>query len=209
MADKAIFVPDYKQLLNDLKTLSPDLQKDFLKSLKRVIRPVQRTARGFVPGDPALSGWRTVEPTYTSSRWIDDTKHRGRASNVRWVWDSAKMRKGIKIKTSTSSQERAAVKLAGSIGGKYKITAIALRNQSVPGIIYELAEPDTPRKGADMKSRNPNAPDDFRRGIARKGDHGHRPRLIYKAARIHGNKVQDEIVDVLDKKLFAFVKRGD
>ena len=203
MADKAIFVPDYKQLLKDLKSLSPDLQKDFLKSLKRVIRPVQRTARGFVPGDPALSGWRTVEPTYTSSRWIDDTKHRGRASNVRWVWDSAKMRKGIKISTSKSSQERAPG------GGLNKVNAIALSNKSVPGIIYELAEPDTPRKGADMKSRNADAPDDFRRGITKKGDHGHRPRLIYKAARIHGDKVQDEIQDVLDKKLFAFVRRGD
>ena len=203
MADKAIFVPDYKQLLKDLKTLSPDLQKDFLKSLKRVIRPVQRTARGFVPGDPALSGWRTVEPTYTSSRWFDDTIHRGRASNVRWVWDSAKMRKGIKISTSKSSQERAPG------GGLNKVNAIALSNKSVPGIIYELAEPDTPRKGADMKSRNPDAPDDFRRGITKKGDHGHRPRLIYKAARIHGDKVQDEIQDVLDKKLFAFVRRGD
>jgi hypothetical protein len=112
------------------------------------------------------------------------------------------MRNGIKISTAKSSQERAPGQTL------YKVNALALKNTSVPGIIYELAEPDTPRKGAAMKSRNPNAPDDFRKGIASKGDHGHRPRLIYKVAIMHGKQAQDDIQEVLDKKLYAFVKRG-
>jgi hypothetical protein len=202
MAERGIYIEDYKKLLGDLKSLSPDLQKDLLKTLKKVVRPLQNKARDFVPGDPALSGWRTVAPTYTSAGWENDKEHRGRASDVRWVWDSKKMRNGIKISTAKSSQERAPGQTL------YKVNALALTNKSVPGIIYELAEPDTPRKGAAMKSRNPNAPDDFRKGIARKGDHGHRPRLIYKVAMMHGKQAQDDIQDVLDKKLYAFVKRG-
>ena len=202
MAERGIYIEDYKKLLADLKSLSPDLQKDLLKSLKKVVRPLQEKARGFVPGDPALSGWRTVAPTYTSAGWENDQVHRGRASDMRWVWDSAKMRKGIKISTAKSSQERAPG------GNLYKVNALALKNTSVPGIIYELAEPNTPRKGAAMKSRNRNAPDDFREGIKRKGNHAGAPRLIYKVARMHGKQAQDDIQDVLDKKLYAFVKRG-
>ena len=202
MAERGIYIEDYKKLLADLKSLSPDLQKDLLKSLKKVVRPLQNKARDFVPGDPALSGWRTVAPTYTSAGWENDTEHRGRSSDVRWVWDSAKMRKGIKISTAKSSQERAPG------GNLYKVNALALKNTSVPGIIYELAEPNTPRKGAAMKSRNYKAPDDFREGIKRKGKHAGAPRLIYKVARIYGKQAQDDIQDVLDKKLYAFVKRG-
>ena len=202
MAERGIYIEDYKKLLGDLKSLSPDLQKDLLKTLKKIVRPLQEKARGFVPGDPALSGWRTVAPTYTSAGWENDQVHRGRASDVRWVWDSAKMRKGIKISTAKSSQERAPG------GNLYKVNALALKNTSVPGIIYELAEPNTPRKGAAMKSRNRNAPDDFREGIKRKGNHAGAPRLIYKVARMHGKQAQDDIQDVLDKKLYAFVKRG-
>jgi hypothetical protein len=202
MAERGIYIEDYKKLLADLKSLSPDLQKDLLKSLKKVVRPLQEKARGFVPGDPALSGWRTVAPTYTSPGWENDQVHRGRASDVRWVWDSSKMRKGIKIATAKSSQERAPG------GNLYKVNALALKNTSVPGIIYELAEPNSPRKGAAMKSRNRNAPDDFREGIKRKGDHAGAPRLIYKVARMYGKQAQDDIQDVLDKKLYAFVKRG-
>ena len=202
MAERGIYIEDYKKLLGDLKSLSPDLQKDLLKTLKKIVRPLQEKARGFVPGDPALSGWRTVAPTYTSAGWENDQVHRGRASDVRWVWDSSKMRKGIKISTAKSSQERAPG------GNLYKVNALALKNTSVPGIIYELAEPNTPRKGAAMKSRNRNAPDDFREGIKRKGNHAGAPRLIYKVARMHGKQAQDDIQDVLDKKLYAFVKRG-
>ena len=202
MAERGIYIEDYKKLLADLKSLSPDLQKDLLKSLKKVVRPLQSKGRDFVPGSPALSGWRTVAPTYTSPSWANDEAHRGRTSDIRWVWDSAKMRKGIKISTAKSSQERAPG------GNLYKVNALALKNTSVPGIIYELAEPDTPRKGAAMKSRNRNAPDDFRLGIANKGKHGHKPRLIYKVAMLYGKQAQDDIQDVLDKKLYAFVKRG-
>ena len=40
------------------------------------------------------------------------------------------------------------------------------------------------------------------------GNHAGAPRLIYKVARIYGKQAQDDIQDVLDKKLYAFVKRG-
>jgi hypothetical protein len=198
--EKTIYISDFPKLVKDLKQLSPNLQKDLFKGLNEVLRPLVQDAKNFVPGTPPTRGWREQSPTYMSNGWQNDTIHRGRDAALRWTWDAAAARRGIKISRSKSSQDRAPG------GGFYKTNALGIRNTAVPGIIFELAQPDTPRKGAAMASRNSNAPQDFRNAVKKKN--GNRPRLIYKVARLRGEDAMKDLDIVLQERLYKFVRRG-
>lgn len=201
--DETIYIENFPKLVKDLRELSPNLQKDLFKGLNAVLRPLVKDARDFVPGTPPTRGWREQSPTYMSSKWgwNKDTVHRGRDAALRWTWDAAAARRGIKISRSKSSQDRA----PGKGSATWKTNALGIRNTAVPGIIYELAEPNTPRKGAAMVSRNPEAPQDFRNAVKKRN--GGRPRLIYKVARMRGESAMRDLDLVLQERLLKFVRK--
>jgi hypothetical protein len=96
-AGHLLYVSDFDELLKDMKRIDPEARKTFNKDTRNILLPYVNVARGFIPTEPPLSKWRTIAPTYTSATWEDDTKHRGRDANIRWVWDSADAKRGISI----------------------------------------------------------------------------------------------------------------
>ena len=194
----SIRLDDYDKLLKDLKAISPDLRKDFTKALNKAVLPARDAARRFVPSDNPIRNWRQKEPTYTSGSWVNDFEHRGRDSAYRWKWNPSLVRKGIKISRTRFATGR-------ELGAKIETTAISLINSEAPGIIYELTgsgKLDSVRR-TQRVSRNPNSRQDFVQSMAKR--QGRPKRLIYRAAEQYGEKVINDIENVLETRLFKFV----
>lgn len=194
---KAIYVAGLDELRKEMREMNPTLQKSFAKELRAAVKPVEKLAETFVPSVPATN-WRPVEPTYPATwGWANDRAHRGRTyeGGSRWKWSQSQVIGGIQISSAKSKVER--VK-----GVTFGVTALALVNKSVPGIIYELAGFGSTRsKNKTRKvSRNPNASTDFIKAIAKKNNFGEK-RLIYRASNILGKQALDRIEQVLDKYL--------
>ena len=197
---KPIDLHNYDRLLRDLKNLSPKLAKDFQKNLSKAVQPVRDEARRLVPNDNPVRNWRQVEPTYTSNSWINDFEHRGRDAAMRWTWRPVDVRRGIKITRAKIRTGKNNTLFAE------QVTALAVINSTAGGVIYELAGAGTTASKRRTKrvSRNPNAGDDFELAMNFRG----KPkRLVYKAASTHGKKALDQIERVLDRDLYAFVRR--
>ena len=99
------FVDELPKLIADLKAMSPQLKKDFDKGLRKAVEPMQKVARSFVPDSVTHNGkpiWRDQPPTYQSPAWIEDTTHRARDVEERWVWQAAQVRKDIVIRRKSS-----------------------------------------------------------------------------------------------------------
>lgn len=199
MRNQSIYSPDFDRLMKDLKKLDPQLRSTLYKNLTKAVQPVRDEARSLVPPIRPLTNWRQTEPTYQSASWANDFEHRGRDSGVRWVWNPVNVRRGIKI-------SRARRRTGRSGGGREEVSALSVINSDVGGIIYELtgAGKSMGRRTGN-KSRNPNAPIDFRKRMIAKEGKG--KRLLIKAAATKGNAVQDEIERILAAQLFRF-ERG-
>ncbi len=200
MPIQAKVVSDYDKLLKDLKALSPELRKDFTKALNRAVLPVRDDARRFVPSDNPLRNWRQNAPTYNSQSWMDDFEHRGRDAAYRWKWAPALVRKGIKISRTRFDTGRV-------MGSKVETTAIAVINSEAPGIIYELAGSGkmTSIRRTKRVSRNPNSREDF--VLAMEKRRGRPKRLVYRAAATRGAQVMRDVENVLETRLFRFVRK--
>jgi hypothetical protein len=196
---KAVYVADLDQILNKLKELDPKLQKKFRSELKKQVRPVEKLAESFVPSQP-FPGWRETKPYYpTNWGWAYDTQHRGRTygegKQSRWQWSQADVRAGIQVTSAKTKVQR--VK-----GTTFSVTALAVVNKSVPGIIYELAGFGTARSRGKTRrvSRNRNASDGFIAKLNQKGGATEK-RLIYRASYQLGAQVNANLVGVLKKYL--------
>jgi hypothetical protein len=157
---KAVYVADLDRILATMKKIEPELQKEFRKELRKQIKPVERLAESFVPSQP-FPGWRETKPYYpTNWGWAYDTEHRGRTygktNKSRWQWSQAEVKAGIQVTSAKTKVQR--IK-----GTTFAVTALALVNKSVPGIIYELAGFGTARSRGKTRrvSRNRNASNDF------------------------------------------------
>lgn len=198
---KPIDLYNFDRLVKDLKNLSPKLAKDFQKNLSKAVQPVRDEARRLVPMDNPIRNWRQTEPTYTSNSWINDFEHRGRDSANRWTWRPVDVRRGIKISRTKTKTGRNNTLFAE------QVTALAVINSTAGGVIYELtgAGTNASRRRTKRVSRNPDAGNDFELAMNRRG----KPkRLLYKAAATHGAKAVAEIQKVLDRDLYAFVRKG-
>lgn len=198
MRNQSIYSPDLEKLMKDLKKLDPQLRSTLNKSLTKAVQPVRDEARSLVPSFRPLTNWRQTEPTYQSQSWINDFEHRGRDAALRWVWNPVNVRRGIK---TTRTRKRT----GKSFGGREEVSALSVINSDVGGIIYELTGAGkTLGRRTGNKSRNPNAPIDFRKRIIAKEGKG--KRLLIKAAATKGKGVQDEIQRILETQLFKFVR---
>jgi nucleoid DNA-binding protein len=198
----SIYVENLTELLEKMKKVDPELQKEFRRELSKAVKPVAKQAQDFVPHEP-FPGWRDVEPSYPPAwGWANDQVHRGRtygeSKRSRWKWSQTEVIRGIRVSTAKSKVQR--IK-----GVTYGVTAIAVINKSVPGIIYELAGfGKSKSKGRTRRtSRNPNASESFigRLQSTPKSLEYKEKRLIYRASQQLGGQVNDNLYGVLKKYL--------
>jgi hypothetical protein len=199
---KAIYVENLDQLMDKMKKMDADLQKEFKRELNKSVRPVAKLAQSFVPHSP-FPGWRDVEPSYPPAwGWANDNVHRGRTigenKRSRWKWSQSEVVAGIKLSSAKTKVQR--VK-----GVTFSVTALAVINKSVPGIIYELAGFGSSKSRSRTRrvSRNRNASESFIRkldGTANSSAYREK-RLIYRASQQLGGQVNDNLYGVLKKYL--------
>lgn len=200
---KVLYVENLDDLLAKLKKVDPTAHRIFRRELRKQIKPVAEEAKRYVPVE-VFPGWRDTKPYYPPAwGWATDTTHRGRTygetGESRWQWSQEKVRAGIQITNAKTKVQR--IK-----GTKFGVTALALTNTSVAGIIYELAGSGSARsKGKTRRvSRNPDASEDFIYNVNKRGRidaSGKGKRLIYKATVRHGADALDNIAKVLKQYL--------
>ena len=201
---KAVYVQGFDELMQKIEDINPDTKKLFKKELRKQIKPVEKLAKSFIPAE-VFPGWRDTKPYYPPTwGWAFDQSHRGRTygktNESRWQWSQADAVAGIQI---TSAK----VKVQRGRGTDFEVTALALVNKSVPGIIFELTGGGTARSRGKTRrvSRNPNASEGFIRKVSQAhgaiaGD-GKGKRVIYKATAEKGEQALNGIRAVIDKYL--------
>ena len=199
---KAIYVENLDAVMDKMKKMDADLQKEFRKELNKAVKPVAKLAKSFVPYSP-FPGWRDVEPSYPPAwGWANDNAHRGRTigenKRSRWKWSQSEVVAGIKLSSAKTKVQK--VK-----GTTFSVTALAIVNKSVPGIIYELAGFGTSRSKSRTRrvSRNRNASESFigkLQGTANSSAYKEK-RLIYRASYQLGEQVNANLYGVLKKYL--------
>ena len=201
---KAVYVQGFDELMQKIENINPDTKKLFKKELRKQIKPVEKLAKSFIPSE-VFPGWRDTKPYYPPTwGWAFDQSHRGRTygktNESRWQWSQADAVAGIQI---TSAK----VKVQRGRGTDFEVTALALVNKSVPGIIFELTGGGTARSRGKTRrvSRNPNASEGFIRKVSQAhgaiaGD-GKGKRVIYKATAEKGEQALNGIRAVIDKYL--------
>jgi hypothetical protein len=199
---KAVYVENLDAVMEKMKKMDADLQKEFRSALNKEVKPVAKLAKSFVPNQP-FPGWRDVEPTYPPAwGWAYDNVHRGRAygdeKRSRWKWSQSEVIAGIKLSSAKTKVQR--VK-----GTTFSVTALAVINKSVPGIIYELAGFGSSRSRSKTRrvSRNRNASESFigkLQGTASAAGYKEK-RLIYRASYQLGEQVNANLYGVLKKYL--------
>jgi nucleoid DNA-binding protein len=198
----SIHVENLNELMAKMKKVDPDLQKEFRRGLSKAVKPVAKLAQDFVPHQP-FPGWREVEPNYPPQwGWANDQVHRGRTigkdKRSRWKWSQTEVIRGIRVSTAKTKVQR--IK-----GVTFGVTAIAVINKSVPGIIYELAGFGSSRSRGRTRriSRNPNASEEFIGKLQRspRAQEYKEKRLIYRASQQLGDQVNDNLYGVLKKYL--------
>ena len=198
----SIYVENLDELMATMKKIEPDLHKEFRRELTKAVKPVAKLAQSFVPHSP-FPGWRDVEPNYPPQwGWANDQVHRGRTigkdKRSRWKWSQTEVIRGIRVSTAKTKVQR--IK-----GVTFGVTAIAVINKSVPGIIYELAGFGSSRSRGRTRriSRNPNASEEFIGKLQRspRAQEYKEKRLIYRASQQLGDQVNDNLYGVLKKYL--------
>jgi hypothetical protein len=201
---KAVYVENLDAIMKKMAEVDPDTQKIFKKELRKQIKPVEKLAKSFIPSE-VFPGWRDTKPYYpTNWGWAYDQNHRGRTygktNQSRWQWSQADAIAGIQI---TSAK----VKVQRVKGATFSVTALALVNKSVPGIIFELTGGGTARSRGKTRrvSRNQNASEGFIRKVSQAhgaiaGD-GKGKRVIYKATAQKGEQALAGISATMDKYL--------
>ena len=201
---KAVYVQGFDELMQKIEDINPDTKKLFKKELRKQIKPVEKLAKSFIPSE-VFPGWRDTKPYYPPTwGWAFDQSHRGRTygktNESRWQWSQADAVAGIQI---TSAK----VKVQRGRGTDFEVTALALVNKSVPGIIFELTGGGTARSRGKTRrvSRNPNASEGFIRKVSQAhgaiaGD-GKGKRVIYRATAEKGAQALAGIQAVIDKYL--------
>lgn len=187
-----IFSTNLDEVLRDLKKIDPQARKAFNKDTRLILKPYVDMARGFIPSNPPLSGWRTVEPTYASPGWANDTAHQGRDAGLRWKWDAADAKRGIKITRGYDKTHA---------DGTYD-NVLGLKNDSISGKMYELVGQGKRRSDSRRRSRNPRASEDMRAAMNRK--HGARKRVVWRIKEEHGAAIALKLENIIDPILARF-----
>ena len=214
MNQSKVLIPDLDKLRHDLKKIDPILVKDMSKALTTAAKPLVSKARTFVPNDiRSGSGqfiWQQDAPTYTTPQWVNDTEHRGRDADKRWVWRSNDVQKGIKI------ERQGVVNRSASFGGRVfgkqlrEVAALRVINKTAAGAIFELAGLNPGNATKDKsRSRNPRAGEDFeavlnRQYVIQQGRK--KGRILYRAAQDSVPAIAKEVEQVVTRFLGRFAR---
>jgi len=105
-----------------LNQYAPDLAKELTKELGAVLKPIVSQARGFVPTESPMRGWRS-----DSGRSITATTSMFRTGKFP-VYNAGEIRRGIIYKTTPSKPNRAGF-----------VNSVRIQNKTAAGAIYETA----------------------------------------------------------------------
>lgn len=212
MTQSKVLVPDLDKLRRDLKKIDPQLAKDMAKALTAAAKPLVSKARTFVPSDiRSGSGqfiWQEDAPTYSTPQWINDTEHRGRDADKRWVWRSNDIQKGIRIERSGLVKKSSV--FSGRVFGKQlrEVAALRVVNKTAAGAIFELAGTGKGNKSLS-RSRNPRASEDFVDVVSRQyviNQGRKKGRVLYRAAQDSVPAIAKEVEQVLTRFLGRFAR---
>ena len=118
MAEQPIILTGMKETLEALKEFDKDAVRSFGRVINEELLRAETLAKGFIPQDPPMRGWRTVP--------AKNPRTRGGAG---WpAWDSQKARDGIKKTRRT-----------GKVRSDYTVSAGALIQEDATGAIFEVA----------------------------------------------------------------------
>lgn len=106
----------FRESVRALNKFPTDLQRDTRREINRAVLDTVKVARGYVPADPAMSGWDKANYA-EGSRWYD----RG--------YNATEIRRGLRVYRGSGK--------SANHRGWY--TAIGAENRSAAGMIYELA----------------------------------------------------------------------
>lgn len=214
MLQTKLLIPDLDKLRRDLKKIDPQLSKDMAKALTAAAKPLVSKARTFVPSDIRTGSgnfiWQEDAPTYSTPQWINDTEHRGRDADKRWVWRPNDVAKGIKIeRQGTVDRGR---RFGGRRFGKplREVAALRVINKTAAGAIFELAGLNPGNATKDKsRSRNPRAGEDFeavlnRQYVVQQGRK--KGRILYRAAQDSVPAIAKEVEQVVTRFLGRFAR---
>jgi hypothetical protein len=191
-----------------LNQYAPDLAKELSKELGAILKPIVAQARGFVPLDSPMSGWKG-----TRGKEINSATSMFRAGKFP-VYDPAEIRRGIIYKTTPSKPNKAGF-----------TNTIRIQNKSMQGAIYETAGRKNgqgqtwvgPKAGGKSKgvsrSVNPYAGNQFISnlgnlyGPSRKGDHRMMGRLIFRAWANTQGKANASVFKAIESTTTKFNNR--
>lgn len=176
-----------------LRNYAPDLQKELTKEWATVLKPVVAQARGYVPIEAPMRGWR--------SRSFSEAKFP--------TYDAGTIRKGIVYQTTPSKPTRSGY-----------VNLIRIKNKSAVGAIYETAGRKNgqgqdwvgPRAGGTSKgvsrSNNPYAGNQFISNLGQLyGSKKNVGRLIYRAWANTQGKANVAIIRSIETTTARFNKR--
>ncbi len=173
---QVFYYSNLDEVLSDLKKIDPEARKSFTKETTKILTPYVASARGFIPSESPLSGWRTVEPTYTSPLWANDLDHRGRDAAIRWKWDSGDAKRNIKIKRGYQKGSNLSFD-----------NVVGIENASVSGKMFELIGQGKKKRDSRNKARNTKAGTIMRNAMNAK--HGNRKRGVWRIKEEYGDNI--------------------
>ena len=191
-AGHVLYVSNLDEVLKDLAAIDPRARKQFMKDTRAILKPYVSIAREFIPAESPLSNWRTVVPTYSSAGWQNDREHRGRDSHIRWKWDGAEARQGIRI---TRGSFRSRTLTFDNV--------IGLMNNSISGKMFELIGQGKPgRRDSRYAARYPEAGQRMRDNMNVK--HRSRKRVVWAILEEHGAQIGEKMEQIIDPILARF-----
>jgi hypothetical protein len=185
--DGGIHVENLDRTIRDLKSLSPELDKELMKELKKAAQPIKKLAKSFIPNEQPLSQWRSTLATYGGS-WQNDFEHRSPVLN-KWMFTSSYAKAGIKLTTAKKKRE-----------GSNRINVLGVINKHSDGAIYELAgyRKNKGRKARDIaRGGSDKARARFIRELNRKRENP--ARVVYKAGKEAGEGTLRDLEKVIDR----------
>jgi hypothetical protein len=105
-----------------LNEYAPDLAKELTRELGVVLKPIVGTARGYVPSQSPMRGWRSSQ-----SRTITSATSMFRKGSFP-IYDASEIKRGIIYKTTPSKPN-----------ARGFVNTIRIQNKSAAGAIYETA----------------------------------------------------------------------
>lgn len=188
-----------------LNQYAPDLAKELTRELGVVLKPIVNDARGYVPSQSPMRGWRS-----SNSRTITSATSMFRKGSFP-IYDATEIKRGIIYKTTPSKPNR-----------KGFVNAVRIQNKSAAGAIYETAGRKNgqgqqwvgPRAGGASKgvsrSVNPYAGNQFISNLGQLyGSKKNTGRLIFRAWAKTQGKANAAVFKAIENTTDRFNKRTE